>query len=70
MGDEPAAAECERLAGQLERAARHLRVTAGHFRDGDVPRACAHVLAAEGELVTVRRGLDGLAERHAGRAEA
>ena len=67
---EQSAGECEAAAEGLEVAARHLRATAGHFRAGVVPRACAHLVAAEGELVRVRRQLDGVAERHAERAEA
>lgn len=64
-----AAAEYDLLADRLEVAARHLRHTATHFRAAAVPRACAHVVAAEGELVAVRRGLDARAEAHARHAE-
>jgi hypothetical protein len=67
---EQAAADYERLADRLDVAARHLRRTAAHFRAAAVPRACAHVVAAEGELVAVRRGLDARAEAHAGRSKA
>jgi hypothetical protein len=65
-----AAADCDQMADRLDVAARHLRISAGHFRAADVPRACAHLLATEGELVAVRRGLDTRAEKHAERAEA
>jgi hypothetical protein len=60
-----AADDYERVAERLELAARHLRRTAEHFRGGEVPRACAHVVAAEGLLSETRRGLDSLAEGHA-----
>ena len=66
---EQAAADCDQLADRLDVAARHLRTSAGHFRAAEVPRACAHLLATEGELVAVRRGLDARAEAHAARAE-
>ena len=65
---ERAADRCDELAERLEVAARHLRRTAAHFRADDVPRACAHLVAAGGELVDVRRGLDDLAAEHARRA--
>jgi hypothetical protein len=66
---EQAAADCERLAGLLDRAAKHLRQSAAHFRAVEVPRACAHLVATEGELVAVRRGLDARAEAHATHSE-
>ncbi len=53
------------VAQQLEQAAMHLRRTAEHFRKGDVPRASAHRVAAEGYLVGVRLEMDGLAVLHA-----
>lgn len=64
-----AAVDHERVADRLEQAARHLRRTAEHFRDGEVPRACAHVVAAQGLLSETRRRLDALAELHASRSE-
>jgi hypothetical protein len=69
-GLEQAAADCDQLADRLDVAARHLRASAGHFRAADVPRACAHLLATEGELIAVRRGLDTRAEAHAARSDA
>ncbi len=50
-------------ADELEAAAAHLR----HYR-GDVPRACAHVVAAQGHLSVVDRELRSWAEFHASRA--
>jgi hypothetical protein len=64
-----AAADYDRLADRLDVAAQHLRQTAAHFRAPAVPPACAHVVAAEGELVAVRRGLDARAELHAARSD-
>jgi hypothetical protein len=67
---EQAAADCERLADRLDLAARHLRHSGAHFRATAVPPACAHLVAAEGELIAVRRGLDARAEAHAARSDA
>lgn len=64
-----AAADYDRLADRLDAAAQHLRQSAAHFRPAAVPPACAHVVAAEDELVTVRRGLDAHAEAHAARSD-
>ncbi len=55
-------------ADELEAAAAHLRHTARHYRGGDVPRACAHVVAAQGHLSVVDRELRSWAEFHASRA--
>jgi phosphoribosylformylglycinamidine (FGAM) synthase-like amidotransferase family enzyme len=46
------------------------RESAEHFRAGDVSRACGHLLATEGELIAVRRGLDTRAGAHAARFDA
>lgn len=63
-----AARSCEELALELEAASRHARVAAGHFRDGEVPRAAAHVLAATGHVTAARELLDAVAKEHAKRA--
>jgi hypothetical protein len=42
---------CEIAAQELERAALHLRTSAGHFREREVPRACAHLFAAQGQML-------------------
>jgi hypothetical protein len=63
-----AARSYESVADRLELTARHLRRTAEHFRAGDVPRACAHALAARGDLVAAERSLDELAIEHASHA--
>lgn len=39
---EQVARRYEQAAAECEVAAQHLRTTARHFRDGDVPRGCAH----------------------------
>ena len=55
----------EAVASELDQAAAHLRRAAEHFRAGDVPRAAAHRLAADGHLVRIRDELDRLAVVHA-----
>ena len=47
---EVAAERCEVAAHELERAASHLRTSAQHFRQREVPRAFAHLFAAQGQL--------------------
>lgn len=56
------------VAAELEKAARHLRRTAEHFRNRDVPRASAHRVAADGHLIKGKAELDILAVLHAERA--
>jgi hypothetical protein len=52
MTDSEVAAErCEHAAQELERAASHLRTSAQHFREHEVPRACAHLFAAQGHML-------------------
>jgi hypothetical protein len=48
---EVAAERCEFAAQELERAALHLRTSAQHFREREVPRACAHLFAAQGHML-------------------
>ena len=71
MNAEPfvkAAEEYEELAVQLERAAQHARTAAAHMAQREVPRACAHALAAFGHLSSARATLEELAINHAARA--
>ncbi len=68
MSDTPreqAASDCEAAALELESAARHLRTAAGHFRDHEVPRACAHLLAAQGHMAMAEDGIRERARVHA-----
>ncbi len=48
---EVAAQRCEFAAQELERAAMHLRTAAKHFREREVPRAFAHLFAAQGHML-------------------
>lgn len=61
---ETAAVGLESAADELDRAVQHLRVAAGHFRDGEVPRACAHTFAAEGHMIEARRMVEHRAVVH------
>lgn len=63
-----AAQRYEDAADELERAVQHLRTTARHFRDMEVPRACAHAFAAQGHLYTTEAILKELAVLHAARS--
>jgi len=54
---EAAAQLYERTAEELDRAAHHCRVAAGHFRDREIPRAAAHAWAAFGHVTTAERSL-------------
>ena len=50
----------EDAAHELDRAAGHCRVSADHFRSGEVPRGAAHAWAAFGH---VREALDRLEQQ-------
>jgi hypothetical protein len=50
----------EEAAHELDRAAGHCRVSAGHFRGDEVPRGTAHARTAFGH---VREALDRLEEQ-------
>lgn len=63
-------ADLNAAAAELERAAAHACVAAKHFEGREVPRGCAHVLAAEGHILAVRRAFERVAEAHAARSEA
>lgn len=65
---ESAAGGYERTAKELERAVEHLRVTARHYRERDVPRACTHAFAAHGHMTIAWKALNELAALHAAKA--
>jgi hypothetical protein len=58
----------EEAARELEVAAAHLRRTAEHFRNREIPRACAHVFAAQGHLLVVHKIIEDHALLHASKA--
>ena len=51
-------------ADELEEAAKHARVAAQHFRDGEVPRGAAHAWAARGHVLAAESALDEQALEH------
>jgi hypothetical protein len=72
MAADPLARVAERYgasADELERAAKHLRIAAEHFRNREVPRGCAHALAVYGHMRVVQRQLDEHAELHRTKAQ-
>jgi ABC-type bacteriocin/lantibiotic exporter with double-glycine peptidase domain len=60
----------EQAAQELDLAAKHLRVTAEHFRNHEVPRACAHIFASQGHLFAVKKIIEEHAVLHASKARA
>jgi hypothetical protein len=40
----------EEAAAELTRAAEHLKSAAAHFRNREIPRACAHACSAQGHI--------------------
>jgi hypothetical protein len=67
---EAAARLYDEAATELEQAAAHARVAAGHFRSGEVPRGGAHAWATRGHLVAAERLLDEQALEHRLRSRA
>jgi len=63
-----AAEKFSQAATELRSAADHLDTAAGHFRAGEVPRGCAHALAAEGHMIVARRLIDENAVTHSTRS--
>jgi hypothetical protein len=62
---EAAASLFERAADELELAARHCRIAAGHMREREVPRGAAHAWAAHGHVVRAAALLEEQARMHA-----
>ena len=62
---ESRAIQCDQAAYELEIAIRHLQTAARHFREGEIPRGCAHVLAAYGHENKASAAINELAVIHA-----
>ena len=58
----------ERAAKELELAVQHLRTTAQHYRNAEIPRACAHALAGFGHIRQAQNLLDELSILHASKS--
>ncbi len=67
---EQAADRYDAAANELERAVAHLRTSARHYREQEIPRGCAHAWAAHGHIVTARQQMDDNAVIHASRSQA
>jgi hypothetical protein len=65
-----AAALLDGAAEELRQAEAHLRVAADHFRNREIPRACAHQWAARGHLLEALAAMDDQAREHAERSVA
>jgi len=65
---EEAARVYEDAAEELDLAAHHCRVAAGHFHDHAIPRAAVHAWAAFGHVTTAERSLRDQAEVHASKS--
>ena len=61
-------AHFERAAEELEVAARHCRIAAGHFEAQEVPRGCAHGFAALGNMAEAEEALTAATRLHATKA--
>ena len=57
-----------RFADNWNLALQHFRVAAKHYRNSEVPRACAHAFAAEGHMRNARALCDEVSKKHAERA--
>jgi hypothetical protein len=66
---EDAAAIYDATAEELDRAARHCRTAAQHFRDREIPRAAAHAWAAFGHMRVASDSLEDQARMHARKSE-
>jgi hypothetical protein len=51
MNREAQAKRLDQVAAELEKAAGHAKIAAGHFRNAEVPRGCAHTFATEGHII-------------------
>jgi len=54
----------EVMVEELQKAISHARIAASQFREGEVPRATAHVLAVQGHLSKSKSLVLEIAEQH------
>ncbi len=55
-------------SSSLEWAAAHMRHVANHFRNREIPRAAAHIVAVQGHMLKTQRILDEFAIQHTTKA--
>lgn len=63
-----AADDYREMARQLRAAAEHCDVAAAHMVAGEIPRACAHGMAAQGHVVKAQRLMEERAVDHSDRS--
>jgi len=61
--------EFELIARELDKAAKHCRVTSNRFSKHEIPAGCAHIFAALGHLSNAKKSIDSCAEIHSLYAE-
>jgi len=52
------------VEAELQEALRHCQTAREHFGTGEVPRACAHTLALEGNLLAIHNFLKEVKLKH------
>lgn len=63
-----AAERYEDMANEFELAAKHSRIAARHFSEGDVARGCAHAFASQGHALRATELLGEAAKLHSTKA--
>ncbi len=61
---EDQARRLDEITAELEKAVAHAKTAAAHFRSGEVPRGCAHTLAAEGHMLVAGEHVQEVAKAH------
>jgi hypothetical protein len=52
------------IAEELEKAAAHAKIAAGHFKAGEVPRGCAHSFATQGHMAVASEVMSAATKEH------
>jgi hypothetical protein len=69
MTPEEAASEFDACARELDQAISHYRSVAAHFRQREIPRACAHVCAAQGHIQAAQKRYENWLVAHSRHSE-
>lgn len=62
------AEKLDTIAQELEKTLAHCRTAAAHFRNKEVPRGCAHIVALQGHLAHYETLMKEIITIHASRA--
>ena len=65
---EKTAERLDAIAAELTKALGHCRTAADHFRNKEVPRGCAHILALQGHIFQYETILREIAVVHSTKA--